>query len=646
MFNNLKVNTVRPTALTAIIIAVSAFVFMGFSPSADGHHTRLERLRFAVFDLSDASGQFMGASGLCVQCHDTDPNGVALVDDAGNNVSPVNDWRATIMANSAKDPFWKAKVRHEILETPSLANDIENTCTACHAPQGHNEFHMTGAGSHYTMEYLADDELGLDGVGCIGCHSIENENLTSSFNGTQPYTDQKLAYGGFANPWGSPMITATGFAPVFSEHVRTSELCAGCHSLFVNSFEADGTPTGITFFEQATYHEWLNSDYDEEGTECQTCHMPQSSGVKVSSQPTWLQPRTFGKHYLVGGNSFMLKLMKTNAEALGISANDDHFDAVIARTEDLLQNQSLELAVEHLQTANDTAVFSVLLTNLAGHKFPSGYPSRVLTVEFEVRNANDEVIFRSGGFDGDFNIVGRDTDWEPHYDVIRASEEVQIYEMVVADSDGNPTQVLERAHTLLKDNRLTPRGFTTAHSAYDTTRIAGVDESDLNFNRLNGVEGSGTDRIEYRVFTDGYEGDVTVVARAWYQSIPKAWVADMFEWDDPEINSFETLFNAADHTPVLVKEAALESTTGIREALNQQQFKLFPNPTSQTVVSVKNLPTAPHVYRVYDMNGREVRSEQAIMNGTIELPQTAGSYIVTIRPQAGGDWQAVRVVRY
>ncbi len=646
MFNNLKVNTVRPTALTAIIIAISAFVFMGFSPSADGHHTQLERLRFAVFDLSDASGQFMGASGLCVNCHDTDPNGVALVDDAGNNVSPVNDWRATIMANSAKDPFWKAKVRHEILETPSLANDIENTCTACHAPQGHNEFHMTGAGSHYTMDYLADDDLGLDGVGCIGCHSIENENLTSSFNGTQPYSDQKIAYGGFTNPWGSPMITATGFAPVFSAHVRTSELCAGCHSLFVNSVEADGTPTGITFFEQATYHEWLNSDYDEEGTECQTCHMPQANGVKVSSQPTWLQPRSFGKHYLVGGNSFMLKLMKENAEALGISANDDHFDAVIARTEDLLQNQSLELAVEHIQTANDTAVFSVLLTNLAGHKFPSGYPSRVLTVEFEVRDANDEVIFISGGFDGDFNIVGRDTDWEPHYDVIRASEEVQIYEMVVADSEGNPTQVLERAHTLLKDNRLTPRGFSATHSAYDTTRIAGVDETDLNFNRLDGVEGSGTDRIEYRVFTNGYEGDVTVVARAWYQSIPKAWVADMFTWDDPEIDSFETLFNAADHTPVLVKEALLQSTTDIREAQKQPTLTLFPNPTAQSVVFVKNLPLGAHVYRVYDLKGREVMPERQLINGAVELPQTAGSYVVAIRAQTGGNWQMARVVRY
>lgn len=646
MFNNLRVKIVRPTALTAALIVLTGFIFMGFSPSADGHHTQLERLRFAVFDLSDASGQYMGASGLCVQCHDTDPNGVALVDSDGNNVSPVNDWRATLMANSAKDPFWKAKVRHEILETPSLANDIENTCTACHAPQGHNEFHMTGAGSHYTMAYLADDELGLDGVGCIGCHSIENQGLTSSFNGTQPYSDQKIAYGGFTNPWGSPMITTSGFAPVFSEHVRTSELCAGCHSLFVNSVEADGTPTGITFFEQATYHEWLNSDYEQEGIECQNCHMPESEGVKVSSEPTWLQPRTFGKHYLVGGNSFMLKLMKANAEVLGISANDAHFDTVIARTEDLLQNQSMELEVEHIETANDTAVFSVLLTNLAGHKFPSGYPSRVLTVEFEVRNANDEVLFKSGGFDADYNILGRNTDWEPHYDVIRASEEVQIYEMVVADSEGNPTQVLERAHTLLKDNRLTPRGFTTSHSAYDTTRIAGVDESDLNFNVLDGLEGSGTDRIEYRVFTDGYDGEITVVARAWYQSIPKQWVADMFEWDDPEINSFEALFDAADHTPVLVKEASLQSTTGVTEAAHAAPLAIYPNPSRERTVSIRNLPQGAHVYRVYGINGREVVGERPVIGNTIELPETASSYLVAIRATNSEEWRIVRVIRY
>ena len=71
------------------------------------------------------------------------------------------------MANSARDPFWQAKVDHEGLVNPTHRESIENLCTACHAPQGYHEAHMTGkvGPNGYTMEDLLDDELGLDGVG-------------------------------------------------------------------------------------------------------------------------------------------------------------------------------------------------------------------------------------------------------------------------------------------------------------------------------------------------------------------------------------------------------------------------------------------------------------------------------------------------
>lgn len=640
---NLRKEMCRPGRLALVLIVSAGLVFAGFVPAEGDYHSRVTHAAMRVNGLTTASGTYMGGSGLCVNCHNTDANGQSLVDAQGHDVSPVNDWRATLMANSAKDPFWKAKVRHEVLETPSLTNEIENTCTACHAPQGHFEFHATGQGAHYTMDLMATDELGLDGVACIACHSIENEGLASTFNGNQPYSLNKIAYGTFTEPWASPMISQSGFAPVFGAHMTESELCAGCHSLFVETVDFEGNYTGVTFFEQATYHEWLNSVYPDEGTECQTCHMPKIEGVKVSTQPSWLQPRPFGKHYLVGGNSFMLKLMKENADVLGITAEDEHFDAVIERTEQLLQEESLLLTVWEEAVIGDTAVFNVLLENLVGHKFPSGYPSRLLSLEFIAYNALGEELFHSGGFDANYEIVGRDLDWEPHHDVIRQEDEVQIYEMVFADISGEPTTVLERAHTLLKDNRLAPRGFSTTHSTYDTVRVGGLAESDPNFNSLGGNSGSGTDLVQYRVALNGQTVE-DVRVRAWYQSVPPRWMEEMFAWDDPEINAFKAMYDAADQTPVLVREADL-TTINVRERSPLERLQVYPNPTSTGVITLAGMEQLSSTVdvAVFGLSGRMYRDFTPQTSSVLELPHERGVYMVVFRT-AEGALQTHRVV--
>ena len=36
----------------------------------------------------------------------------------GWDVNVTDYWRSTLMANSAHDPFWRAKVRHEVLVNP------------------------------------------------------------------------------------------------------------------------------------------------------------------------------------------------------------------------------------------------------------------------------------------------------------------------------------------------------------------------------------------------------------------------------------------------------------------------------------------------------------------------------------------------
>jgi hypothetical protein len=623
-------NRKNPAIVAFVLVAVVIFVSYGFVPADGKYHGSISGSVLRSGILTTSVGQYFTGSGNCVACHDTDPNGLALVDASGVDVSPVNDWRATLMANSAKDPFWKAKVKHEVLSLPLHQDVIENTCTGCHAPQGNNEFHMTNAGDFYSMQMLAGDALGQDGVGCMGCHGIEDPQGEVAENGQQLYSANQVAYGNFPNPWSGPMIAQTGFSPVYSAHMGESELCAGCHSLFTQTHDYNQQQIGSTFFEQSTYHEWLNSVYDEQGTECQSCHMPAvEGGAIISPTPTWLFPQPFKKHYFVGGNATMLKLMKDNIEELDISASEANYDMVIQRTIEQLQLQSMDASFVFSGLEQDSAVFDLRITNLAGHKFPSGYPSRLLTVEMVVADEFGNEVFRSGGMDENNNIIGRDADYEPHYDVIRNEDEVQIYEMVMADVNDQPTTVLEHAYYPLKDNRLVPLGYSSSHFTGDTTKIAGLVLNDDNFNRLDGAEGSGSDDLQYRIARPSIDGAYTATVRVFYQSLPPKWMEDMFALDADEINTFKAMFEAADQSPVLVWEGTADFVNDVAETA-ASTIKVGPNPCLNGKVSISGLRNRGEV-RVFDGQGKVVAVERISNSGEILLPTTKGVYYLEIK---------------
>src|SRR6476619_4645175 len=67
-------------------------------------------------------------SDRCVACH----NG--LTTPSGEDVSIGVDWRASIMANSARDPYWQASVRRESIDHPESQAGIEDECSVCHMP--------------------------------------------------------------------------------------------------------------------------------------------------------------------------------------------------------------------------------------------------------------------------------------------------------------------------------------------------------------------------------------------------------------------------------------------------------------------------------------------------------------------------------
>lgn len=69
--------------------------------------------------LPDTTNALFTGSGKCAGCHGTDPNSFASIVGqtypavpmpGGHDVNPTDQWRSSLMANSAKGPFWRAKV--------------------------------------------------------------------------------------------------------------------------------------------------------------------------------------------------------------------------------------------------------------------------------------------------------------------------------------------------------------------------------------------------------------------------------------------------------------------------------------------------------------------------------------------------------
>lgn len=525
--------------------------------------------------LPEAANDYFIGSGACVECHGSDPEGLASVAGEGLDVNVVDDWRATMMANSAKDPFWRAKVSHEVIVNPHLQNEIETTCTACHAPMGHFEA-MYHGDAHYSIAQMLNDSVAMDGVSCVACHQMSEQGLGDFFSGQLFYDTNRVAYGPYISPLASPMIESAGYTPVYSEHINDAGVCAGCHTLLTETVDMSGDLTGGYFVEQATYHEWLNSIYNDD-VSCQSCHMPRIDGPVQLAAGYDTEPRSpYGLHYFVGGNTYMVELMRDHKEDLSIDATVAQFDSVLARTTRLLQQETLEMDFQLINRTSDTAFFEIGLQNLAGHKFPSGYPSRLAFVEVILTNEQGDTLFASGLLDDDQRIINRDATFEPHYDIIREEAQVQIYEMVMADVEGNVTTILERAQTQAKDNRIPPIGFTTAHITYDTAQIVGAAFYDTNFNRNPKAEGTGADKLRYHIPLYGFGGAFTATASVYYQSLPPRWMDEMFAENSPEIDYFRDIYQDKSPVPILIVSDSLsDGPSGVVEPDYFESLQLY-----------------------------------------------------------------------
>ena len=629
----------KPLLLASLLGVV--FLFAGWNEAnrpALGPHSRIELAlyRSTTDSLPVVQSGYFWTSGKCAGCHGRDLLGQASIEPGtGRDINVVNDWRSSLMANSARDPFFRAKLDYEELVNPSLGETIGVKCLKCHAPLAAYEELLSGH-PPFTSAMLDTSVLASDGVGCLACHMQGPNGTGSTFSG-ELHFDSAHVYGPYSDDQIDPSIMQNfvGFTPGFGAHIVNSEVCAGCHTLITETVDLDGNLTGDAFVEQATYHEWRNSVYPAAGTMCNTCHLPRIEGpILLAAEYAFLNPQTpFGLHHLAGANVHMLEILKAQREVLGIPATEVQFDSTIARTRAMLTQRTLDIDLDLEDRTNDTAYFSVRLENRAGHRFPSGYPSRRAFVEFVVKDAIGDTVFKSGTIDGTYEVLGHDATYEPHYNVITAPDQVQIYELVMGDVNDDVTTVLERAKRPLKDNRLVPLGFVTSHPSYDTTLIAGTAlvDPDFNYNTLN-EEGSGSDIVHYNVPVQGIDGPLFATARVFYQPMPPKWNNEMFAYNSDHIDTFRDMLDASDGTPTMVAADSIGiGPLGIHGA-NTSELMVLPNPTENGWIRIIGEEHMDAV-TVFDARGKMIvaHTERSINGYRIQLPEASGLYFVQVR---------------
>lgn len=236
----------------------------------------------------------------------------------------------------------------------------------------------------------------------------------------------------------------------FSAFHRTSNICGVCHDVSnpTNCPPLEPYNTQACYPVERTFSEWNNSIYATMGEagNCQSCHMPHVQDDKACKQGN---TRTFlPVHHQNGGNAWvpdaLIQLYPADVNALALTAGKN-------RAINLLQSAALFEAFD--RTDQGPGKIELKVTNLTGHKLPTGYPEgRRIWINIVGYDSTDTPVWESGAYD-------------PATAVLTHDSQVKIYESEPGQESGGvctPTFHFVLNNCIHSDNRIPPEGFTMA----------------------------------------------------------------------------------------------------------------------------------------------------------------------------------------
>jgi hypothetical protein len=464
----------------------------------------------------------------CTGCH-------ANYDDV-NDPEPHDNWAGTMMANSTRDPlFWAA------LDVAN--NDLPGAgdfCLRCHTPVGwlgeRSEPMVDGCGLEGTIDGTGQD---FDGITCHTCHRLMvNESPPAGEDPFYLENAQLWLDDGDCNGFGEPCRrgpydydagdgTPAPHAWAFSPYHESADICGSCHNVTnpVKTLIEDGVDTTVPFPIERTYAEWSQSDYADDGAtpqNCQSCHMPDSTADPVYACIFEFDNRTgdLPVHEFAGGNAWIPEVLAGEYPDLGI---EEELLAARDRALDMLQNQSaaLDVTVAPQALGGDTLEVEVKVTNLTGHKLPTGYPEgRRMWLHVEARDSTNALVWESGAYDGATGVLTRDGQIK----IYEAKQGVWNYNgseaCDTADDLDNPIFHFVLNDCIELDNRIPPLGFTGGDD---------IETRPVGYHYPETSPGSGKlvnfDVTDYLVpVPEGTVGPVTVTATLRYQTSSKEYI--------------------------------------------------------------------------------------------------------------------------
>jgi hypothetical protein len=497
-------------------------------------------------------------------------------------LSPYEEWSASLMSVAARDPVFRTQLEWEMFARPERAEEIESMCFKCHAPMAYrSDEHMLGK---LAATYAQPDgnepgknaraaefgALARDGVSCVVCHRIAGEGLgkPETFTGDFKLTTTDGLFG----PYGAedqlvtkPMQNAIGLTPVKGDHISSSGLCGSCH--MVSTPVMDHPDSEKRAHEQTTYLEWRSSKFSRgrDAKQCHDCHMPKTNPFSkqpdklVDSKIANIEDTTFpyvpnrlnsdeidtvsrkgySRHTLTGINLFTMSLFQQFPRLLGSNTfyPTRQLSEIVA-PKAFAMEEAYRLAVKEtanveivgVQTKGDNVEYTVEVTNLTGHKFPSGVGFRRAFLEFRV-TSNDTTRWCSGCtndagviLDGNGEPLDAEnprlhpTTFEPNYLNIDRQNQAQIYESRHFNNAKNLTTSFLELDTEVKDTRLLPEGWKVAkeHSSYNMEPVG----KKVPRGKTN------VERIRYIVPKSATLGSAVATVQLHYQALPPYYLVD------------------------------------------------------------------------------------------------------------------------
>lgn len=434
-----------------------------------------EDFRLSGTQIGDVGPHIIHSSITCAMCHG----------DFDARQDPYAAWSGSKMAQAGRNPLFYAQMA---LANQDVAN-VGTFCMRCHVPMSF----VSGHAADPSGDSLTD--VDRDGVSCHLCHAMvdpvyvpgvsppeDEAALASLADVPQHYGNAMFALDPLGRRRGVRADGAAAHEIIYSPFHRSGSMCGTCHDVgnVAISREPDGTyrynalnervpdeDPHAQFPLERTYTEWKLSAFADGGVDmggrfggvgvtvvssCQDCHMP-----RVAAQACFFGPERpdHALHDFAGAGASVLEII-----------------ALYYADDPLLDPNAIEVGIERaismleraasLDLAQECGTLRARVINETGHKLPTGHiEGRRVWVNARFYDQSGALLREYGAYDADEAVLdGYSTRvYEMH---VGLSE----YAASVTGLPAGKTMRMALADTVVKDNRIPPRGFNNA--AFET----------------------------------------------------------------------------------------------------------------------------------------------------------------------------------